>query len=372
MTQLKVDTITDAAGTAAPDLEDGLTVNGSALSTVNTAEYYSSGTEPSSPKDGAIWWDTANDKVMIYVNDEFREIELGAAAASFAWGGDKGHYLRDTDFANTFSISTPANATSVSITRSFSQTHSTAAGNVTKLVYAGGSTHDDCLVVTSATSAVASVTSALTFAHIRYHESCSNGTYMTIMAGRTYAANPDNQTQYLTIDSFSSATNGGDLTVARTYPACVGDATYGVCAGGYASATLDTIDYVTVATTTAASDFGDLTTGHRSFAGADDATRGLFAGGIQSDMGSYGNTIEYITTATPSNGTDFGDLTVSRYACRGCSDGTYAVFVVGYAQGFAADTMDYVTIQTTGNATDFGDITNNIEQYGQVASGAAS
>lgn len=78
MTQLKVDTITDAAGTAAPDLEDGLTVNGSALSTVNTAEYYSSGSEPSSPKDGAIWWDTGNDKVMIYVNDEWREVELSA------------------------------------------------------------------------------------------------------------------------------------------------------------------------------------------------------------------------------------------------------------------------------------------------------
>ena len=90
MTQLKVDTITDAAGTAAPDLEDGLTVNGAALSTVNTAEYYSSGTEPSSPKTGAIWWDTANDKVMIYVDDEWREVELGASAASAVWYGDRG------------------------------------------------------------------------------------------------------------------------------------------------------------------------------------------------------------------------------------------------------------------------------------------
>ena len=80
MTQLKVDTITDAAGTAAPDLEDGLTINGAALSTINTAEYYSSGTEPSSPKDGAIWWDTANEKVMIYVNDAWYEVELGASA----------------------------------------------------------------------------------------------------------------------------------------------------------------------------------------------------------------------------------------------------------------------------------------------------
>ena len=101
MTQLKVDTITDAAGTAAPDLEDGLTINGAALSTVNTAEYYSSGTEPSSPKNGAIWWDTANDKVMIYVNDAWYEIQLGASAAS--WVADVSNFSYDSKSFSVFS-----------------------------------------------------------------------------------------------------------------------------------------------------------------------------------------------------------------------------------------------------------------------------
>ena len=82
MTQIKVDNIADAAGTGAPDFEDGLTVAGSAISTLNTAEYYESGTEPSSPKNGAIWKDTANDKVMVYIAGEFKEIELGAAPIS--------------------------------------------------------------------------------------------------------------------------------------------------------------------------------------------------------------------------------------------------------------------------------------------------
>ena len=79
MTQIKVDTITDAAGTGKPDLSDGVTVNSSALSSVNVAQYTSSASEPSSPKNGALWWDSANSKPMIYVADEWKEIELGAS-----------------------------------------------------------------------------------------------------------------------------------------------------------------------------------------------------------------------------------------------------------------------------------------------------
>jgi len=82
MTQIKVDNITNAAGTGSPDFSDGLTVAGSAISTLNTAEYYETGTEPVSPKNGAIWKDTANDKLMIYVAGEFKEIELGGGGAA--------------------------------------------------------------------------------------------------------------------------------------------------------------------------------------------------------------------------------------------------------------------------------------------------
>ena len=82
MTQIKVDTIADAAGTGAADFADGITIAGVALSALNTAEYYTSASEPTSPKDGAIWWDTTNEKVMVYIAYEFKEVELGAAAAA--------------------------------------------------------------------------------------------------------------------------------------------------------------------------------------------------------------------------------------------------------------------------------------------------
>ncbi len=95
MTQIKVDTIADAAGTGAADFADGITIAGGALSALNTAEYYSSGTEPTSPKNGAIWWDTTNEKVMVYIADEFKEVELGASAAA-SWTVDLSNVSYDS------------------------------------------------------------------------------------------------------------------------------------------------------------------------------------------------------------------------------------------------------------------------------------
>jgi hypothetical protein len=88
MTQIKVDNVVDAAGTAAADFTSGLTVAGAALSTLNAAEYYETGTEPTSPKNGAIWKDTANDKVMVYIAGEFKEVELGAGGGVADWTVD--------------------------------------------------------------------------------------------------------------------------------------------------------------------------------------------------------------------------------------------------------------------------------------------
>ena len=109
MTQIKVDDISDAAGTGAPDFADGLTVAGSAISTLNTAEYYSSATEPSSPKNGAIWWDSANDKVMVYVAGEWKEVELGASAGG-GWSVDLSNVTYDSvSFSVASQETLPAN-----------------------------------------------------------------------------------------------------------------------------------------------------------------------------------------------------------------------------------------------------------------------
>jgi sugar lactone lactonase YvrE len=114
MTQIKVDTIVDAAGTAAADFTSGLTVAGAALSTLNTAEYYETGTEPTSPKNGAIWKDTANDKVMVYIAGEFKEIELGAAAGAASWTVDLSNVTYDNKSFSTATQDANSNTTAFS------------------------------------------------------------------------------------------------------------------------------------------------------------------------------------------------------------------------------------------------------------------
>ena len=74
--QLKVDSVVNVAGTGKPNFPVSPTSGGAALSTLNTHSYTSSATEPSSPKNGAIWWDSANSKVYVYANGEFKEITL--------------------------------------------------------------------------------------------------------------------------------------------------------------------------------------------------------------------------------------------------------------------------------------------------------
>ena len=63
MSELKVDTIVNLAGTGKPNLPVSPTLEGAAISAANTYSYTSSATQPSSPKNGALWWDSANNQV---------------------------------------------------------------------------------------------------------------------------------------------------------------------------------------------------------------------------------------------------------------------------------------------------------------------
>ena len=370
MTKLQVDTIQDSDATGAVDIKHGYTVNNASAEGL-TQGIHTGSTPPSSPSNGDLW--KSDFYLYIYMESDWYKIVQGSSVSTytvpFAWGGNKGYYLKDADFANTFNLATGGDATSVSITRSVGQTYGAAGGNATKIVFAGGATHDDCVIITSATAAVSTVSGALS-SHTwrRYHTACSNGTTLHLFGGQN-AENPDDSTEYLTIDSFSTSTIGGNLTGKVTYPSSVADATYGVRMGGAASGAIgqNTIDYITMGTTGAATDFGDLTAARRTAGSADDTTRGLIAGGIAASTNDDG--IDYITTATPSNATDFGNLSAGRYACDGCSNGTRAVFVSGYQASGTNDTMDFVVIQTLGNATDLGDLSSASEQYGTAGAG---
>lgn len=380
MTQLKVDTITDAAGTAAPDLEDGLTINGAALSTVNTAEYYSSGTEPSSPKDGAIWWDTTNEKVMIYVNDAWYEVTLEASAggASIAWGGDRalvggGQRTSKSNIIDYFDITTSGNATDFG-DLTVNRYYLSATGSSSRAVFGGG---DDTATEKATIDYVTPSTTgnATDFGdHIngtRDEDAAGNGT-RGLFGGGQYDTTAASSIEYITIDTTGNATDFGDLTKQRNASGAVANSTYCLFAGGYDGAPSyaadGSIDYVTIDTTGNASDWGDTVGGNeQDMACASDETRGVMFSGYQ---GSRTNQIQYISLESTGNATDFGDLTTSRNNAMGTGNGTYAVCCGGY-DGNVLNVIDIFTIQTAGNATDHGDLTTSTRSAG-ATSGAAS
>ena len=74
MSKIKVDTVTNLAGTGAPNIPDGVTIGGVALASVNKQEHYAQSAAPTSPADGAVWYDTDDDKAYVYINSEFYEL----------------------------------------------------------------------------------------------------------------------------------------------------------------------------------------------------------------------------------------------------------------------------------------------------------
>lgn len=319
MSELKVDTIVNVAGSGKPNLPVSPTLGGAAISAANTYSYTSSGTEPSSPKNGAIWWDSTNNKVMVYINSEFKEIELNASSSSNnAWSGDRGVFAAGSGPLNVMEYVNIA-----------------SAGNSTDFGDLSVARHSIC--------------------------GTSNSTRGVYAGGRNAAGNDDNTMDYITFSTTGNATDFGNLDVTRHSigKGTTSDGTTGIFAGGYVlsgAVFKDTISKITIATAGNASDFGNLTAGRNKPANCGDATRGVIGGG-SNDINTYHNNMDYITISSAGNGTDFGDLTVSRGMFSAVSDATRGVFVGGWGASYL-NTLDYITIQSAGNATDFGDLVN--------------
>ena len=111
------------------------------------------------------------------------------------------------------------------------------------------------------------------------------------------------------------------------------------------------IESVEFATEGNAADFGDLHSDVGYSAGVSSITRGIFQGG--NDVPADLNVIEYITIATAGNASDFGDLTVARQYAGGVCSPTRGVCGGGNPR---VNVIDYITIASTGDSTDFGDL----------------
>ena len=309
---LKVDTVTNVAGTGAPNATDGVTVGGAALSSVNQMEYASSAEPPSNPANGSVWWNTGDSQMFLYVNDAWYEI--ASTPLPPAYLGTRGVYAggNDNPYTNVIQYITI-----------------TTAGNATDFGDLGQQR--------------------------AYPGGASNGT-RGVVAGGVYG-NAKNNIYYFTVATTGNASTFGTLTVARSRLAGLSNKTRAVFGGGQnlSGQSDNTMDYITVDTTGNATDFGDITTFYAGtqYGGTNSKTRGLWGG---SAIGGTKN-IEYITIDTPSNTTDFGNLSVSRNGTAACTDGLRAVFGGGQSNN---TTMDYVSIDTLGDATDFGDLTEGL------------
>lgn len=385
MSEFDVKKITNRAGTGAPNFTYGLNIAGSDSGLMGKA-FTSSGTEPASPANGDLWYDSTNDKLYYYVNSEFKQITHENANTQNAWSGTRGLFGggeasnngSSVNTINQIDITTPGNATDfgdLSVTREYLS----ALSNQTRGVFGGGGANSsgsyqnvmDYVTVSTAGNAT-------DFGDLTQSKSdtaaCSNGTLGIFAMG---FGSGSGEARYKTdIDKITIATTGnatdfgGDLIRGNRLGTAYGDLTRGIICGGYNyySANDETIQYITYASPSNATDFGDMTVGGYDNAGCSDATRGVMAGGSGASF-SYQNVIDYVTIQTTGNATDFGDLSVGRETV-GAADATYAVFNSGASSPYT-NTMDYITIQTTGNATDFGDNTSTINGAG-ACSGSPS
>ena len=327
MSELKVDTIVNLAGTGKPNLPVAPTLGGTALASANTYIYTSSGTEPSSPKNGHLWWDSSKEKVMLYINGEFKEVTLNGVYSTFTWGGDRG------------------------------------------VVFGASSSYNDILYFNIAGSGGGSASFG-DMTKERNTPSAGGSASRVVMGGGYDGTNTANSGRspiidYITPSSTGNATDFGDLTAGRNALQAVSNGTRCLFAGGYTNGQgvghanwTTVIDYVTIANTGNATSFGNLTNLPYNLGGtgAGDGTRGLFMGGIE----TTNKQIEYVTYATTGNSADFGDLIYTVDRNSACSDSTRSVSFGGAGSHSPAFlNIEYVTTQTLGNATDFGDLSGN-------------
>ena len=390
MTELKVDAIVNLAGSGKPNLPVAPTVgSNAAISTLNTHSYTSSGTEPSSPKNGALWWDSANDKVKVYIDSEFKEVELNYSAASAVYYGDRAHwagggrnhpspggYTNAIDYWNITSLGNAADFGDISATAFLMD----AASDGTYIYNLGsGATSTAIDYWASATLGNASDFGDTASTSAGYvSAAASNGSkclYHIDHSGSAYST--DIIEQFPTGTAGITATDFDNLTVTRWLLTPVNSDTRCVFMGGQNVSYViqNVLDYVDFANAGNATDFGDLTSSRYQGAGAgsNSTARGLYLGGYVSPNGV--NNIDYITVDTPGNGTDHGDLTSIAYGNRACANTSRVCNAGGTGHTSPASTrtnvIDYTALMTAGNAADFGDLTEQ-KYIGGSASGAAS
>jgi hypothetical protein len=381
MTEIRVDTIVDAAGTGAPDFTTAPTVGGVALGSLATSSFTSSASAPSSPSDGAVWWDTANSALKIYANSGWRTVTLGVIPLGSGYFGDR---------MLVGSGNTDAGAGITNAIRYIDITGSGGSSGFGSLTANRGSA-SGATGIDYRGLFIAGVSSSAWLNIIEYVTTTTTGNSVdfgdTVASGISNVAAASNgvtamyamgEYQGTSIEKVTIATTGnasawsGSLSNSRNNGTAASDGTKGFFMGGLPipnnGVTQNTIDYFTISTDSSATDWGDLTQSKYGGRAVGNEDRILYGGGKNS---SELNSIDYFSTASAGNAYDFGDLTYSVRAPIASNNETKAVWVGGWTGSARVTTQNIVTIDTAANATTFGSFAFNIS-HGAGLSGAAS
>ena len=319
MTEIRVDTIVDAAGTGAPDFSTAPTVGGVALGSLSTSSFTSSGTEPSSPSDGAVWWDTANSELKIYANSAWQTVTLGALPPQ-SYYGDRavvfgarynGNYYGQR--IQYFDITTTGNASSFGLD-----------------LYSRGANGE---------------------------MACAGGSRALMWQGVDFGVFRDT-ISYIETTTTGNATQFGSTPNSRYEGAACADGTYGMACDGYNSShsNQSNIDYVTIATTGNASAFGN---DHRSRTRCTATSDGTYGYIIFDGSGSTSQALSKFTFGTSGSATNpgySGGSFSANYWGTMSGDESYAIHAGGRAGTTDTQSMYRWTWGTSANCSYMGNV----------------
>ena len=341
MSELRINNITDRAGSSGPIIAGVSTVTstshmvmpsgptemrggrgrgvfaGGEPGTTNTIEHVTIATERNGTDFGEI---TVG-----------RQTGLGGASSNtrgvFMSGYDPSSAINVIDFVT---ISSTGNAFDFGDLRNASFNAMRLSNNI-RGIHAGAATPSylsDIDVITIATKGDASKFGDLT-APASGGGATSSSTRGVIALGRSPSGPADtNILEFVTIMSDGNSQDFGDLSIEIYSSAATSNGIRGVFSGnntGSPYANADLIEFITIATKGNAQDFGNLSRAtsasedNNSMAATSNSIRGLFAGGYL-NAPTIVNNIDFITIATIGNSSDFGDLLTARRTFDGCSD----------------------------------------------------
>ena len=185
---------------------------------------------------------------------------------------------------------------------------------------------------------------------------------------------------FITIASTGNSNDFGDCVERGRKDTCLSNSTRGVTCGGNnridspsPNTSHDRIEMTIIQTKGSTVDFGEfgndnaglLTGATNCHGGAASQTRGIIFSGISSPSGSR-NIIEFLTLATFGNSQDFGDMLTSSSSAGSSATGNNVKGGVKTTSASNGNVLEQVTIASTGNATDFGDLNTGRRLYGSV------